>query len=348
MANHMLMNILRWVKGKEGRRHALVWLSIFIVSLASQSFIRPFGEILARTVITGIIFIFIYYANAFYFVPYFLSRKRTLVYIFFTIGFLVLFTYIRYLIDLYLLGINLSLIKESTPDPWKWIVYVYWNVNNFVYYLGLIYALNKNWHLEKARYGEVVREKSIAELKLLKQQLNPHFLLNTLNNIYSLSYRGKPEASDMILKLSESMKYMLYESEGEWVALDHELKFIKNYVELNLLRMDDPSQVEWCLTGSTNGLKIAPLLLIPLVENAFKYGDLQHQDQRIRITIAIEKGILIFETINDVRSTPNFYEKSGIGLNNVQKRLELTYKGRYSLDTSDDGKVFKLKLQIQL
>jgi len=243
----------------------------------------------------------------------------------------------------------MSFVRNVSVQSWKTTIYIYWNINNFVYYLSLIYALNRNWQKEREQHSEVARDKTMAELKLLKQQLNPHFLLNTLNNIYSLSYRGKPNASEMILKLSENMKYMLYESEQEKVALEDELRFLRNYIELNLLKIDEPNQVNWSIKGETNAFKIAPLLLIPLVENAFKYGNLNQEKQQIDISIEIsKKGKLLLETTNSVRASPNFYEKSGVGLKNVKKRLELLYPDQYELRANEEGNMFHLKLEIEL
>jgi len=260
MGRNIREKLERWMTSDEGKRHAKFWSVIFFISIIGYSFLMPFWSGLVRTVVTGFIFIFIFYINAFYFVPYFLSRKRSVFYIFFSILFLLVLTYLRFLIDYYILGLNMSFVRNVSVQSWKTTIYIYWNINNFVYYLSLIYALNRNWQKEREQHSEVARDKTMAELKLLKQQLNPHFLLNTLNNIYSLSYRGKPNASEMILKLSENMKYMLYESEQEKVALEDELRFLRNYIELNLLKIDEPNQVNWSIKGETNAFKIAPLL----------------------------------------------------------------------------------------
>jgi two-component system LytT family sensor kinase len=174
-------------------------------------------------------------------------------------------------------------------------------------------------------------EKKDMELQFLKSQLNPHFLFNSLNNIYSLAYQKSDKTADAILKLSEIMRYMIYESNDSWVALSKEIEYVQSYIELQKLRFKNGAAVEMTLNGEIDDQQIIPLILISFVENAFKHGVANDPKDPIRINIIANQKILHF-SITNKKSNGNKDKVGGVGLNNVERRLQLLYPERYKLN----------------
>lgn len=190
------------------------------------------------------------------------------------------------------------------------------------------------------------KEKLESELKMLRNQVNPHFLFNTLNNIHTLVYKKSDKASDAIMKLSGLMRYMLYETNSEIVLLEKELEYLKNYVELQRLRFTNPNQVNFTVEGDSSNKTIAPLLLVPFIENAFKHGLSAGNTSSIDIRINISESVLTFYCSNGFKSGADPDIHSGIGLNNVEKRLNLLYNNRHSLKINKLDNRFEVNLSL--
>jgi len=186
-----------------------------------------------------------------------------------------------------------------------------------------------------------------AELSFLKSQINPHFLFNTLNNIYALVLKKSSDAPNAVLMLSDIMRYMLHDSNHKRVLLEKEIDYISNFIQLQRLRLGKGVNVDMNVTGSPNGLEIAPMLLIPFVENAFKHGELQQKDAYIMIKLDIVSGEINFNVENVLRKKKE-KTTSGIGLDNLQKRLALIYPGQYDLEMKEHGDTYICKLKLQL
>ena len=197
---------------------------------------------------------------------------------------------------------------------------------------------------------ELISQNQASELALLRSQINPHFLFNTLNNIYSLVYQKTDSAPEAVMRLSEIMRYMLYDASVEKVLLENEINYLKSFIELQGLRLKNKEFVQFNIQGQYNGLTLSPMLLIPFVENAFKHG----------IKKGVNPGIIINLTVKDKRITfdvTNFCHKSdqinkdpigGIGLANIKRRLELLYRGRYKLDIINTEEIFQVKLELKV
>ncbi|MCL1672485.1 sensor histidine kinase [Elizabethkingia ursingii] len=188
------------------------------------------------------------------------------------------------------------------------------------------------------------------EKDFLKAQLNPHFLFNTLNNLYSLAIKKDNQTPEVILNLSEMMSYTLYESNTEKVPLDKELDFIKNYFELEKMRYpaDKNIQINISDGGNTSGLYIAPLLTFSCIENAFKYGLRSSKEQFIFLDIKTENNTFYFQLENDVEIINQDQSVGGIGLENMRKRLALLYPEQHELRIENTGNRFKVTLKIVL
>ncbi|MBO9658631.1 MAG: histidine kinase [Chitinophagaceae bacterium] len=191
------------------------------------------------------------------------------------------------------------------------------------------------------------KEKVHAELQMLKAQLHPHFLFNTLNNIYSLTQDASTNASGMIMRLSGMLRYMLYEGSKPMVPLDKELTMIHDYIKLEALRYDNSLELSINLPSETNE-SIAPLLLLPFVENAFKHGASKMIDRPwISISVELSDNILSMKLVNGIDNSVDQTEP-GIGIANVRKRLELLYAQKHNLQISTDEEMFFVNLKIEL
>ncbi len=189
-----------------------------------------------------------------------------------------------------------------------------------------------------------------AELVSLKEQINPHFLFNTLNGIYALAVRDKSNTTaTAVLKLSGLMRYVVTETSHMHVDLEKEINYINDYIELQKLRLDKRVQFFFEVVGSLEGKRIAPLILVPFIENAFKYGVNPDEDSNIKIRIEVVYGELnMLVENNKVKVTVSPFEKSGKGIENTKLRLKLLYPSQYFLDISEDEKRFRVHLIIQL
>lgn len=201
---------------------------------------------------------------------------------------------------------------------------------------------------------QLQKEKMESQLQFLKSQLNPHFLFNNLNNLYSYAQEGSPKTGDIILQLSAIMRYMLYESRENYVPLDKELQYLRDFIRLQELQMEDRGTVRFEVTGQTGGRLIAPLVLITFVENCFKHSmSGQAGDIEIDVQAIIEDDQLHFHCRNtyapeEHATSTNRYLSRGIGLENVRKRLELQYPERHELLIRQEDNFFIVDLHLNL
>ena len=202
------------------------------------------------------------------------------------------------------------------------------------------------------RIKEIEREKMSAELRALKAQINPHFFFNTLNSIYALSLDKSDKAPELILKLSELMRYVIYDTRDERIPMKKQLSFIESYIYLERLRADAERILDLDVRGDHLETSIAPLLLEPFVENAFKHGAREKENRpfiRIRIDLTTQKkvGFIIENNKDKIAQTDNgSRDMRGIGLANIRKRLELLYPGKHQLHITESPELYKVELTI--
>lgn len=215
---------------------------------------------------------------------------------------------------------------------------------------GTVLGLVERWNREQKNIKEREREKTLAELTYLKNQVNPHFLFNSLNSIYSLSIQKSGKTTQSILKLSNLLRYMIYETESERVLLAKEFDYISDYIELQKLRLTDKTEVSYSLPDSHINYSIEPLLLIPVIENAFKYGVDNTKSSQISLSIETEGPELVLKIVNDiVRSKePSRQNQSGIGLANLRRRLEILYPGNHIFKITEDQNRFSVLMRLKL
>lgn len=227
------------------------------------------------------------------------------------------------------------------------------NVLPFLHVGGIALSIKllKHWYLQRQQTLEAERQKTAAELKLLKAQLHPHFLFNTLNNLYAHTLEGSPKSPEIVMKLSELLRFMIYESNTPKIPLTKEIHHLESYVTLEKLRYGNRLDLSFTISGDVGKYQIAPFLLLPFLENAFKHGTSKQLDLCwISLNIFMEGSTLNFKLVNsiDADTTGEKDGPGGLGLSNTRKRLELLYKNNHVFETKLLEDVYVVDLRITL
>ena len=341
--------------------HAIAWIIIIIIPFFLNS---AFGgndpHRLYQFYVHTISAVFIFYLGYLWLVPRFFLQDKKAIYLIILVG-LILATYgITSIINENLLNDPIrdaqfmenykKLTGENMPS---FRVFGLFNhimasalISGFAMGLGVMDKLKENEKKQK----ELEKEKLNSELAFLKNQVSPHFFFNTLNNIYSLIGIDGPTAQDSVLKLSKLMRYLLYESENGKTLMSNEIDFMNNYIDLMKLRLN--SKVELKIDFPTNfpDFSIPPLLFVPFIENAFKHGISYREQSYINIRMQIEQGQILFISENSIGKSAQEgdLQHSGIGLENVRKRLNLLFPEKHELVIDKTETVFKVKLSFQI
>ncbi|WP_296703925.1 histidine kinase [Algoriphagus sp.] len=322
-------------------QHPIFWmLSIYaIASYFSISSIFKFIDVFYALLFHVPLF-FLVYVNLRFLIPKFLNHGKYLQY-FVSIAALLLVSY-----GLHELTFNV--LFPLMDSDYYMVSFTEWQilVSIFLIYLILttLIKLSKSWYTLQ----QVEKEKLSLELNSLKTQINPHFLFNSLNSIYSQALAKSDQTPETVLDLSNLLRYMLYEVEEEMVPLTKEVEMLENYVELQKIRMEENSTVDFTILGNLDGVKIAPLLLFPLVENAFKHGMKDNAEQAfIDIRLKVDSGISF--SIKNKLGQIDDMEKGkygGIGLENVKRRLELIYPNTHKFEILKTETEFQVNLSL--
>lgn len=218
--------------------------------------------------------------------------------------------------------------------------------------LFVIIKLLKESFEDKSKREILEKEKVSAELNFFKAQIHPHFLFNTLNNLYVLTLQKSDKASDTVLKLSEILDYMLYQCNDDRVSIDKEIKLIQNYIDLEQLRYGDRLELSFNHSIDNLNTQIAPLILISLIENAFKHGASGSINKPvIKIDVKVEKGQMDFSIFNSktkIEQDDNTNFKKGIGVSNTKSQLQLLYPDKYQLEIIEEDLSYHVKLHVDL
>jgi len=293
----------------------------------------------------GLLNIAIFYINYLYLVPKYLSIHKygtLIIHIILLIGFSGFLKYaLAYLFKQDVLirnGSQITFIQYYIAAVFTGIFFIF---------LSTAFKFGVDWFLNEKVKKNLEKEKLIAELAFLRSQINPHFLFNSLNNIYSLAYQKSDKAPEAIIKLSEIMRYMLQESNEPKVKLVREIRYLENYIELQKLRFKGHVFVNLDIGGNYAEQQIAPLILISFIENVFKHGVVSEFESPVKINIRINNSELKFD-IRNKKSRLNKDESSGIGLSNVKRRLDLLYPGDYVLNIEEDSETYYCTLSLIL
>ena len=213
---------------------------------------------------------------------------------------------------------------------------------SIAFLISWLWQINNRWRLSE-------QEKTTAELAFLRAQINPHFLFNTLNSIYALALTRSEQTPAAVAKLSAMMRYVTNEANRDTVGLDKELDYIRNYIDLQKIRFGDTIRLSYTESGEAAGRRIAPLLLIPFVENAFKYGISPEEDSEIRISACCTVDQFELRVSNNkVRIQAGKELSNGVGLHNTHNRLEHLYPGRYRMQVENLPERYSVFLQLDL
>ena len=359
------------------RRHLLFWIAwclYYIVSfmvpthwipawnfsgpmthIERYGFILASLRILASAVLITLVHAALVYGILYFILPRYLSKTKNWI---ITTGLMVLFiciiAFINYFNFIFSFYFSTQKGYFASMPTMEFIVPV-WTRHILINYptiigLALAIKLLKNWYLKQQETVQLAREKINAELQLLKAQVHPHFLFNTLNNIYSFILNGSPRAPEMIKKLSALLNYILNECNQPLVPLSKELSLIQDYMELERIRYGDKLSMKMHIQGSASGKMISPLLLIPFVENSFKHGTSRMLIHPwVNLDITIEGYSLNFKISNNKPEQKNeLANKKGIGLSNVKKRLQLLYPGAHSLFITENEMSYDVVMKVSL
>jgi hypothetical protein len=330
----------------------LFWLLLGYVTITNIEMLTEEQLSLQQQVMLFFMHLFAYgpivYFNNLYLLPKFFSEGDYFKYFAFTVSFVLIYTiYTVWIIDYYAIHTPSDLQKIDSED----LNYFVGVIGNLLWVATFSMTKIGTDHLtEKSKLESAEKEKAESELSSLKNQINPHFLFNGLNSIYGLSITKDERTSDSIMKLSEIMRYVLYECNDEKVTLEKEIDYINNYISFGKLRRKHVHQIKFDVQGHIIGKRIAPLILIPFIENAFKHGlDSQIIDPWIAVEINIEDKELIFKCSNSSSKKKDILRKdNGIGLANVRRRLALLYPDLHQLNISAQEREYTVQLNIQL
>lgn len=212
---------------------------------------------------------------------------------------------------------------------------------------ALFIRLSADWFVKFQKQKDLEKQNLMTELALLRSQVNPHFLFNTLNNIHSFSLTEPEKSSFAIIKLSEMMRYMLYEANGEKVALEKEVNYVQNLIELHKLRFKDDQFVKLEIIGELGTKQIPPMIFLPFIENAFKHGK-QNVKDAIQIHLKVEESQMIFNCRNFIKSKSDTEKTQlgGVGLKNIKRRLQLLFPEQHQLSITSDDILYSVELII--
>lgn len=297
------------------------------------------------------------YFNIYYLIPKFLKTGKYLIYsillfldllispLIIIIGFAIAFEF------------DATVLREFFADKKIWAGTIYGSGVSTIIYV-MVLKLLKEWITSQKRAKKLEKENLETELKFLKAQFNPHFLFNTINSIFFLIHKNQDKASDSLAKFSEILRYQLYECNEAKIPLQKEIAYLENYIELEMLRQESDLKITFNSeiqpeNGEGKLAEIAPFVLMPFVENAFKHASKDLEGNYfIEIQLKKEKENLLFEVRNSTNSqfvkSEEAVKYGGIGLENVRRRLELVYPNRYELTIAEEENLFVCKLEVKI
>ena len=283
------------------------------------------------------------YINLLWLIPTFFNKRKYLLFSLFEIGNILLFIGLNYLVSFIFEGEKPHSVMTEFIAEFI-LVLIFLVVSTLLKFMRDSIALQD----VEIRIREIEKQKVVAELQALKSQVNPHFFFNTLNSLYALSLDKSDKAPELILKLSDLMRYVIYESKDDLVPLSKQLEFLQSYVYLERLRSTEDLDIRFDILGDASGVKVAPLLFLAFIENAFKHRSKDKKDRPyIRIFFDLETGNRVFFSIeNRIDAARPPRSEGGVGLSNVRKHLQLLYPGRHTLEIREVADAYRVELTI--
>ena len=336
-------------------RHILFWIFIYADELLSLlGLTEPLGYPFYLEILDLLADMFMVYVNIYYLLPRFFLRGKVLLYLLLTIlsvSAVILWNYWIWiggaLEGTGMLDADFYVYEEGE----KIRLFTYWITNSWsnagLVALAVAFKLFEESYLSSKKIRDLREDKLNAELAYLKTQVNPHFLFNTLNNMYVMSQKKSDALPETIMQLSELLRYQLYETEEDTVPMDKEVTYLRNYLELELLRRQH-LKLDFDVSGDLRGKRIRPLILLPYIENAFKYSNSGTGSDRIEIKMNIDEEDNLTFSVMNTKGSLQRRDVGGIGMTNAKRRLELAYPDRHTLDIEEDEKRFWVRLRLAL
>lgn len=336
--------------------HILFWSIYFVFNTFRWSSIHNDFMLSLKTNLIGFpIHMLLAYFNVYYLMPKFIYTKKYFYYTVFILLSLFIMLLVKYNLTYYL--VSTDVMPEGPQEINSLTVgYAVQTMIGEVYVISFFTAikLTIDWLRESSKLHDLEKRQLKTELRFLRSQVSPHFFFNTLNNIYSLTLEKSDLAPEVILKLSELMRYLLYATKKQRQDLTSEVNCIRNYIDLERIRFDNTLMVEMNISGNLDNYKIAPMLLIPIVENCFKHGASKNiGEMKIDIDLKVSKGFMNFKVSNTIPNANKEFaypiKSGGIGLSNVKKRLELGYeKDDYEFSIFEEKQMFNVILKLKV
>ncbi len=326
--------------------HIGFWIIFLLLSFFFFANLWPLKIALFRALLNGLLFIVIFYINLMILIPRFFNTGKYPVYVLTSILLIAVFIPVRIAFRVYIFGEPGSLPVPNKPYLSEFLIIT---SLLFVFMLSVFYKLAENQLLAAERNKEIIRQRDEAELRMLKSQVNPHFLFNTLNNLYSLAYTRSEKTPGAIMALSEIMRYLIYETGTNEVPAEKEVRFLVNYVRLEKLRIEDQAKVTVAIDQPIPGQLISPLIFIAFVENAFKHSAIDTDPEGfIQIFLSFSPEEIFFTCENSIPANQTLGKEGGTGLVNARARLDLIYPGKNWLKIQQTNQVYSVSLTINL
>ena len=330
--------------------HALLWILLLVIPyISTDQLINALDPSSDETypllcLALSTVLIIIFYFNYFFLIPKFLLTKQYWLYFSF-----LLLAIVTVFVLSGLIFLSSGFHRGALPNPNPAIEKIFPVIIINALLLWLLFIVSSILWTAYNRLKQTESEKLSAQIISLKSQINPHFLFNTLNNIYATAIDTSPKTADMVDKLSEMMRYTMKDTQQDFVLLEDEINYISNFIELQKLRLDRSVKLEYHILENIPVLHIAPMLLIPFVENAFKHGVNSEQKSHINIEISMDRTEFQLSVVNNkVAVQRDIVERSGLGIENTRHRLNLIYPSKHLLVINDTDKEFSVSLYINL
>lgn len=331
--------------------HASLWLLLLCLPIAFSSHDTfDFYRYLKFNLIPLLFHCLLFYGNYLFIINRFLFNKKQVQFVIINLVLVIIAALLVYLLKDMVVKYQ-AMQPTNSGSHWQSSRRIYKDLLSMIMpvVVSIAARTTEKWSEQEAEKKEKEKESLKSELQHLKYQLQPHFFFNSLNTIYALVENSPQLAQETIHNLSSMMRYMLYDTDKEKVALSEEIDFMKQYIGLMKLRISENTSIEANFPDNTNGYTVTPLLFISLIENAFKHGISAGKSSQIFFSIEIKNNTLTFEAQNtNCPKLNNDQSGSGIGLVNLKKRLELSYPGKHSITNMVEGNLYKATLKIEI
>lgn len=334
--------------------HVIFWFATVAFHMFTRLGLIPsagFDQFLLEIVVRNGLLACAVYLNLLVLIPFFARRQKVALYALLLVLSLVGYALLKNVHDVYLYGYVLKEpAYQKQPVYQNFLYNTFYNLNIGVFYVafGIALHLSREWFAQRELIRKIEVEKLNTELEYLKAQINPHFLFNSINTIYFQIEKQNQTARDTLSAFSQMLRYQLYECNGKEVAIEKEVSYLKSYVDLQRMRKDENYTISFSAADNVRGFTIAPLLLIPFVENAFKHVSHFAKGNSINIDLSRDDGHFYFKVFNTKENHTDLKDEGGIGLRNVTRRLELIYNGKHALEVRDLQESFQVSLRLKL